>query len=117
MFHGSGGGGFVRFESAPQLFEHAGARAQVLLLLDHFHDAQHEFEILVLGARATAAAAAAATILVLFPFEFLRPLGEFVRPFLRLLGCLIGMVGREFGADFLQADVDLGFAHVIEDLP
>ena len=52
--------GWVGFDVAAELFERAGAGAQVLFLLDHLHDAQHEFEILVLGLRRAATAAAAA---------------------------------------------------------
>ena len=89
--HDSGGvGGWV---VPAELFERAGLGAEILFLLDEFHDPQHEFEVFVLGTLAATTAATARVVLVFFAFQFGGPFGEFGRPFFGILGGDVAVVG------------------------
>ena len=61
------------------MFEDAGAGAEVLFLLDHAHDTEHELEVLVFGAAAAATTASSAPA-VLVALELLGPFAELVGP-------------------------------------
>ena len=92
------GCGRVAFE----LFKNPGPCPEILLGLDHFHDSQHKFEILVLGIRRTTFTTLPSAFFHLSREE-LRPLGELGGPLLCAFCRGERVIFLEIRANFLQA--------------